>query len=247
MNTEANKDIDEIEAFEAVAEDWWNPQGPFKPLHDINPSRLAYVERHAALKAQRAVDVGCGGGLLCEAMARRGAEVTGLDMGDKALQVAAEHARVAALDIRYLNTPAEQLALDSPQGEAHSFAVVTCMEVLEHVPDPSALVAACAKLASAGGHVFFSTLNRTPLAWLLAIVGGEYITRIIPKGTHHYRQFIKPSELARMALACGLEVLDVSGMHYNPVARRCTVDNRADVNYLMCCRAPKENKTESEE
>ena len=226
---------DEIENFESVAHDWWDSEGPFKPLHDINPSRCAYIARHIKIKNKRIVDIGCGGGLLCEAMAKSGGDVTGLEPGEKALHIATEHAHTSGLKIEYANTPAHTLAQSSP----HAFDVVTCMEVLEHVPDPNALVAACTELVRQDGYVFFSTINRTPGAWLVAIVGGEYITRTIPKGTHHYRQFIKPAELARMAMASGLEVVDISGLHYDPVGRRCIVDKNIGVNYLMCCRMPK--------
>ena len=231
---DANFDAAQVAVFESAAEAWWDPDGEFRPLHDINPARAAYIERHVDLRGRRAVDVGCGGGLLCEALARDGAEVTGIDVGEGTLSVAAAHAREAELDIRYADIPAETLAAD----EAGSFAAVACLEVLEHVPDPAALVGACAQLAAPDGRVFFSTLNRTPAAWLLAVVGAEYVMRVIPKGTHEYRRFIKPSELARMALGAGLEVLDISGLHYHPLARRCTVDKRISVNYLMCCRRP---------
>ena len=233
MNTRQNFNIDEINAFEATANDWWDPTGPYKPLHDINPTRVSYIERYATLKDRRVIDVGCGGGLLSEAIAQRGAHVTGLDLGEATLEIAREHAGRSELDISYLNATAEEVA----QREPDKYDVVACLEVLEHVPDPEALVSACAQLARPGGYVFLSTLNRTARAWGLAIVGAEYVLKLIPKGTHHYRQFIKPSELARMALDNKLTVLDISGLHYSPVSRRCVLGGHIQVNYLMCCQA----------
>jgi len=223
-----NVDPHEVGKFERLAERWWDPASEFKPLHDINPLRLEWVDRRAPLAGKRVLDVGCGGGLLTEAMAARGAQVTGIDMGEAPLAVARLHARASASAPTYLRASAEQLAQDQP---GH-YDVVTCMEMLEHVPDPSLVVAACAVLAKPGGHVFFSTINRTPRAWLYAIVGAEYVLGLLPKGTHDYSRFIRPSELDGWARGAGLELQELTGMHYNPVARNYWLAPGVDVNYL---------------
>jgi len=223
-----NVDQDEIRKFERLAERWWDPGSEFKPLHDINPLRLEWVDRRAGLAGKTVLDVGCGGGLLAEAMAARGAEVTGIDMGEAPLAVARLHARNNASGPEYLRTSAEQLAAERPG----SFDVVTCMEMLEHVPDPSLVVRACAALVRPGGQVFFSTINRTARAWLYAIVGAEYVLGLLPKGTHEYARFIRPSELDAWARGAGLDARELTGMHYNPVTRQYWLAAGVDVNYI---------------
>lgn len=223
-----NVDPDEIHKFERLAERWWDPGSEFKPLHDINPLRLEWIDRRAGLAGKAVLDVGCGGGLLTEAMAARGATVTGIDMGEAPLAVARLHARSSAAAPEYLRTSAEQLAVERPGG----FDVVTCMEMLEHVPDPSLVVSACATLVRPGGQVFFSTINRTPRAWLYAIVGAEYVLGLLPKGTHEYARFIRPSELDGWARGAGLDARELTGMHYNPVSRQYWLAPGVDVNYV---------------
>jgi 2-polyprenyl-6-hydroxyphenyl methylase / 3-demethylubiquinone-9 3-methyltransferase len=220
-----NADPAELEKFSNLAHRWWDPAGEFKPLHDINPLRLDWIAQHAPLEGARVLDVGCGGGILAEAMARRGAKVTGIDLSEKALRVAQLHLLESKLDIRY-----ELSSVDDVAGE---FDTVTCMELLEHVPDPAAMVAACARLVRPGGQVFFSTINRNPKSYLFAVVGAEYLLGLLPKGTHDYQRFIKPSELSRWSRAAGLRVDELIGMTYNPLTRIYRLGADCDVNYLL--------------
>jgi 2-polyprenyl-6-hydroxyphenyl methylase/3-demethylubiquinone-9 3-methyltransferase len=230
-----NVDQEEIGKFEELAARWWDPESEFKPLHDINPLRLDYVDRIADLKGKRVLDVGCGGGILAESMAERGAHVTGIDMGEAPLEVARLHLLESGLDVDYQRIPVEQLAEEQPD----SFDIITCMEMLEHVPDPSSVVGACAKLAKPGGHLFFSTLNRNPKSYLFAIIGAEYLLRLLPKGTHDYDKFIKPSELERWIRDAELTSTDITGLVYNPLIGSYRLDRDVDVNYMVACR--KEN------
>jgi len=232
--TLSNVDQRELRKFADIASRWWDPEGEFRPLHEINPLRLEYMAGRAALSGQRVVDVGCGGGILAEALAARGAEVLGIDMAPESLEVARLHLLESGQQVEYQETTAEQLARTAPG----SFDVVSCMELLEHVPDPRSVVAACATLARPGGHVFFSTINRNPKAWLLAVVAAEYLLHLLPKGTHQYRRFIRPSELARWARQAGLQLGHMSGLHYNPLSRRYWTGAGVDVNYLVCCHKP---------
>ena len=220
-----NADPAELEKFSKLAHRWWDPEGEFRPLHDINPLRLEWIAEHAPLGGAAVLDVGCGGGILAEAMARRGARVTGIDLSEKALRVAELHLHESKLAVRY-----EKSSVEDYVGE---FDVVTCMELLEHVPDPASMVAACARLARPGGQVFFSTINRNPKSYLFAVVGAEYVLGLLPKGTHDYQRFIKPSELARWSRAAGLRIDEVIGMTYNPVTRRYRLGSDCDVNYLQ--------------
>jgi 2-polyprenyl-6-hydroxyphenyl methylase/3-demethylubiquinone-9 3-methyltransferase len=222
-----NVDQAELEKFSALAHRWWDPEGEFRPLHDINPLRLEWIARHAALEGASVLDVGCGGGILAEAMARRGAKVTGIDLSEKALKVAELHLHESKLDIRY-----EKSTVEDYTGE---FDIVTCMELLEHVPDPASMAAACARLVRPGGRVFFSTINRNPKSYLFAVVGAEYVLGLLPKGTHDYMRFIKPSELTRWTRAAGLRTEEIIGMTYNPITRRYRLGADCDVNYLVCC------------
>ena len=232
--TTANVDHAEIRKFEELAHRWWDPGSEFRPLHEINPLRLNYIERRAGLAGKTIVDVGCGGGILSEGMAKRGARVTGIDMGEAPLSVARLHLLEAGLEVDYRRTTAEQLAEERP-GE---FDVVTCMEMLEHVPDPGSVIRACAELVRPGGDVFFSTINRNPKSFLFAIVGAEYLLRLLPRGTHEFAKFIRPSELAAWARAAGLEVEDVIGMSYNPLTKTYRLGQDVDVNYLIHARRP---------
>ena len=232
MNTSAaNVDPVEIDKFAALASRWWDRNSEFKPLHDINPLRLDYVDQRAGLQGKRVLDVGCGGGILAESMAARGARVTGIDMGEAALGVAKLHLLESGLHVDYRHTSVEQLAQEIPG----SFDVVTCMEMLEHVPDPVSVIEACARLVKPEGRVFFSTLNRTPKSYVFAIVGAEYVLRLLPKGTHNYAKFIRPSELESWARHGGLKLVDLTGMSYNPFSRSYTLGRDLDVNYLACC------------
>ena len=233
---EANLDREEVERFERLAARWWDPRGDFRPLHEINPVRLGFIDARAGLAGRTVLDVGCGGGLLTEAMHRRGAAVTGIDAGETALRVAARHARESGAAVAYECTTAEALAARAPG----AFDVVTCLELLEHVPDPASLVAACAALARPDGHVFFSTLSRTPKAWLFAVVGAERILGLLPRGTHDYARFLRPSELDRAARAAGLELRETAGLRYGPFTGRCRLGARPDVNYLAWYRRPPE-------
>jgi 2-polyprenyl-6-hydroxyphenyl methylase/3-demethylubiquinone-9 3-methyltransferase len=228
-----NVDAAEIAKFDTMAERWWDPEGDFKPLHDINPLRLDFIEARAGLVEQTVLDVGCGGGILAEAMAHRGARVTGIDLSEAPLSVARLHAAESGKEIDYRWISVEALADEAPD----SFDVVTCMEMLEHVPDPASVVRASARLVKPGGQVFFSTLNRNPKAYALAILGAEYVLRMLPRGTHDYTKFIRPSELAGWCRKAGLEVREQSGLVYNPVTRRYRLSaNDVSVNYLMHCR-----------
>jgi 2-polyprenyl-6-hydroxyphenyl methylase / 3-demethylubiquinone-9 3-methyltransferase len=224
-----NADPAELKKFGNLAHRWWDPEGEFRPLHEINPLRLDWIARHAALEGSKVLDVGCGGGILAEAMARRDAQVTGIDLSDKALRVAQLHLLESRLAIEYLSVSAEDLA----GSRAGSFDVVTCMELLEHVPEPAAMVAACASLVRPGGQVFFSTINRNPKSYLFAVVGAEYVLKLLPKGTHDYMRFIKPSELSRWSRAAGLRADELIGMTYNPLTRRYRLGRDCDVNYLL--------------
>jgi 2-polyprenyl-6-hydroxyphenyl methylase / 3-demethylubiquinone-9 3-methyltransferase len=226
-----NADPAELEKFGKLAHRWWDPQGEFRPLHEINPLRLDWIDRHAGLDAKDVLDVGCGGGILTEAMARRGARVTGIDLSDKALRVAELHLLESKLDIRYEKAMAEDYAAAHPG----AFDVVTCMELLEHVPQPESMVAACARLVRPGGQVFFSTINRNPKAYLFAVIGAEYLLKLLPKGTHDYQRFIKPSELSRWSRAAALLPEELVGMTYNPLTRRYRLGGDCDVNYLLRC------------
>jgi len=229
MQPRHNVDPAEIAKFEALAQRWWDPQGEFKPLHDLNPLRLQFVQARAALAGRDVLDVGCGGGILSEAMAREGARVVGIDLAEAALEVAELHALDAAVKVDYRLQSAEDLARATPA----SFDVVTCMEMLEHVPEPGQVVDALARLLRPGGHLFVSTINRTPKAFLLAIVGAEYVLRMLPRGTHEYERFIRPSELDAWARAAGFELAAISGIEYNPLTRRFSLGASADVNYLV--------------
>lgn len=230
-----NADPEELERFSSLAATWWDPEGESRPLHAINPLRLGWIERQAGgLDRRRVVDVGCGGGILSEAMAQRGAAVVGIDLAAAALAVARDHARVSGLAIDYREIAAETLA----EAEPASFDVVTCMEMLEHVPDPASAVAACARLARPRGTVVFSTINRNPRAWLLAIVGAEYVLRLLPRGTHAYAKLIRPSELAAWARRAGLDVTALQGLTYNPLTRRYRLVDDIGVNYMMAARRP---------
>lgn len=235
MNSQANVDAAEIAKFEALAHRWWDPNSEFKPLHDINPLRLGYIENHCGgLQGKRALDVGCGGGILSEAMAAAGAVVTGIDMGETPLSVAKLHLLESKLEVEYRQVTAEALADERPA----QYDVVTCMEMLEHVPDPGSVIRACATLVKPGGRVYFSTINRNPKSYLFAIVGAEYLLRMLPKGTHDYAKFITPAELATWIRDAGLDMHEVKGMTYNPFSKTYRLGKDVDVNYLVACSRP---------
>ncbi|KAB7623671.1 bifunctional 2-polyprenyl-6-hydroxyphenol methylase/3-demethylubiquinol 3-O-methyltransferase UbiG [Alkalilimnicola sp. S0819] len=223
-----NVDPREVAKFDAAAARWWDPEGEFKPLHQINPLRLDYIERRAGIAGKRIIDVGCGGGLLAEGMAARGGQVLGLDMAPAALQVARLHALETGTELEYRQGTVEDLAEEQPG----QYDLVTCMEMLEHVPSPASVIAACAKLVKPGGQVLMSTLHRNPKSYLFAILGAEYLLKMLPKGTHDYRQFIRPSELEAWARDAGLQLRDLTGMSYNPLSREYSLGRDVSVNYL---------------
>ena len=234
MNT-VNADPAELAKFSDLAHRWWDPDSEFKPLHQINPLRLGWIDGQVSLAGKRVLDIGCGGGILSDSMARKGADVTGIDLSTKALKVAQLHALEAGTqNVSYREISAEALAQEQPAG----FDVVTCMEMLEHVPDPSSVVRACSALVKPGGWVFFSTINRNPKSFLFAIVGAEYLLRMLPKGTHEYAKMIRPSELAAHCRAAGLSLEQTRGMEYNPLTQRYWLSSDTSVNYLVSSRKP---------
>jgi 2-polyprenyl-6-hydroxyphenyl methylase / 3-demethylubiquinone-9 3-methyltransferase len=230
-----NVDPQELAKFSELAHRWWDPNSEFRPLHQINPLRLQWIDQLVGLRGKKAVDVGCGGGILSESMAVKGCDVLGIDLADKSLKVAQLHAMETGVsNLRYQSIAAEALASQAPE----TFDVVTCMEMLEHVPDPASVVKACETLVKPGGWVFFSTLNRNPKSFLMAIVGAEYILKMLPKGTHEYARLIKPSELARWTRDSGLQAVEMKGMQYNPLTQRYWLSADTSVNYLLACRKP---------
>ena len=229
-----NADPLELQKFSDLAHRWWDPTSEFRPLHEINPLRLEWINARAPLAGKKVIDIGCGGGILSESMARKGATVTGIDLSEKALKVADLHSLESGVAVRYKLIAAEEMAAQ----EAGQFDVVTCMEMLEHVPDPSAIVRAAATLVKPGGHVFFSTLNRNPKAYLFAILGAEYLLRMLPKGTHDYDKFITPAELAQYVRSAGLDVQGFKGMGYNPLTKIYSLNEDTSVNYLVATTCP---------
>ena len=228
----SNADPVEIEKFSQLAHKWWDTQSEFKPLHDINPLRLNYIDRLAALAGKKVLDVGCGGGILSESMAGLNASVTGIDLSDKALKVAKLHLLESGKQVNYRKIAVEDIATESPA----SFDIVTCLEMLEHVPDPDSVIASCAALVKPGGWVFFSTLNRNPKSYLFAILGAEYVLNMLPRGTHDYAKFLKPSELAQSCRNANLAVADLTGMSYNPFSKVYSLGTDTSVNYMIACR-----------
>jgi 2-polyprenyl-6-hydroxyphenyl methylase/3-demethylubiquinone-9 3-methyltransferase len=232
MTQAQNFDPSEVAKFDALASSWWDKEGESKPLHEINPLRLGFIQARTELNAKQVIDVGCGGGILSEALAKAGANTTGIDMGEQALNIAKLHALEAGISVKYEHITAEQKA----QQSAEQYDVVTCMEMLEHVPDPVSVIKACTDLVKPGGDVFFSTLNRHPKAYLLAVLGAEYMLKMLPKGTHDYKRFIKPSEMARWCRQAGLDVQDITGLSYNPLSKTYSLGDDVKVNYLMHCK-----------
>ena len=226
-----NADPHEIQKFSELAHRWWDPTSEFRPLHEINPLRLEWINARAPLSGKKVIDIGCGGGILAESMARKGADVTGIDLSEKALKVADLHSLEAEVSVRYKHIAAEEMAAQ----EAGQYDVVTCMEMLEHVPDPASIVRAAAALVKPGGHVFFSTLNRNPKAYLFAVVGAEYLLRMLPKGTHDYAKFITPAELSQFVREAGLNVDAFKGLSYNPLTKIYALNQDTDVNYMVAC------------
>ncbi|MDG9668120.1 bifunctional 2-polyprenyl-6-hydroxyphenol methylase/3-demethylubiquinol 3-O-methyltransferase UbiG [Hahella sp. CR1] len=229
MTPVENVDLSEVKKFEDLAHRWWDAESEFKPLHEINPLRLDFIDERAALPGKRVLDVGCGGGILSESMARRGAHVVGIDMGEAPLSVARLHGLESGVSVDYRRTTIEELA----EAEAESFDVVTCMEMLEHVPDPASVIAACARVAKPGADLFFSTINRNPKSFLFAIVGAEYVLKMLPRGTHEWKKFIKPNELAAWLRRTDLDLCEMRGMTYNPLLKEYKLGDDVDVNYLM--------------
>ncbi len=234
-NTNANVDQEEIAKFEALAYRWWDPESEFKPLHEINPLRLNFIDQHAELSGKKVLDIGCGGGILAESMAKHGANVKGIDLGEAPLAVAKLHAKEENpnLDLEYQAIAAEEIA----QLEPSTYDIVTCMEMLEHVPDPASIVTACSNLVKPGGHVFFSTINRNPKSFLFAIVGAEYVLNLLPKGTHHYEKLIRPSELDRWIRQSSLYTNEIIGMTYNPLLKTYKLSSDTSVNYIVHSRS----------
>jgi 2-polyprenyl-6-hydroxyphenyl methylase/3-demethylubiquinone-9 3-methyltransferase len=232
----ANADPAELQRFSDIAHRWWDPQGSMRPLHELNPLRLDWIDRLASLAGKRVLDVGCGGGVLAESMAARGAQVTGIDLASKLLKVAELHTLESGISVDYRLSSAEDFARTG--GEAGRYDVVTCMEMLEHVPDPASVVRACAALVRPDGWIFFSTINRNPKAFAFAILGAEYVLGLLPRGTHEYAKFIRPSELAAYTRGAGLTLAELTGMTYNPLTRRFALAPDTDVNYLAACRRP---------
>ncbi|MES2901638.1 MAG: bifunctional 2-polyprenyl-6-hydroxyphenol methylase/3-demethylubiquinol 3-O-methyltransferase UbiG [Pseudomonadota bacterium] len=229
-----NADPLEIQKFSELAHRWWDPTSEFRPLHDINPLRLEWINARAPLAGKKVIDIGCGGGILTESMARKGADVTGIDLSEKALKVADLHGLESGVQVRYKHIAAEAMALE----EAGQYDVVTCMEMLEHVPDPASIVKAAATLVKPGGKVFFSTINRNPKAYLFAIVGAEYMLRMLPKGTHDYAKFLTPAELSQFVRDAGLQVDSLKGLTYNPLTKIYALNQDTDVNYMVACSRP---------
>lgn len=232
-----NIDPNEVSKFEALASRWWDTNSEFKPLHDINPLRLNYIDKHANITGKRVLDIGCGGGILSESMAARGASVVGIDAGKTPLSVARLHALESGIELDYRHITAEELAEEAPE----SFDVVTCMEMLEHVPDPASVLKACTQLVKPGGHVFLSTINRSAKAYAFAIVGAEYVLQMLPKGTHDYQKFIRPSELEQWSRQAGLSFQEIKGMSYNPLSRTYSIGTELSVNYLVHALRPNED------
>ncbi|MCE5180279.1 MAG: bifunctional 2-polyprenyl-6-hydroxyphenol methylase/3-demethylubiquinol 3-O-methyltransferase UbiG [Betaproteobacteria bacterium] len=227
-----NADQQELDKFAQLAHRWWDPNSEFKPLHEINPLRLDYVDQAAGLIGKTVLDVGCGGGILAESMAARGAQVTGIDLGEKALKVAKLHLLESGQKVDYRLIAVEELAKQQPQ----HYDIITCMEMLEHVPEPASVVRACAEMVKPGGHVFFSTLNRNPKSFLFAVIGAEYLLNLLPRGTHDYAKFLKPSELGAFCRTAGLNVAGITGMNYNPFSKTYSLVSDTSVNYLIHCR-----------
>ncbi|NCS66249.1 MAG: bifunctional 3-demethylubiquinol 3-O-methyltransferase/2-polyprenyl-6-hydroxyphenol methylase [Hydrogenophilales bacterium CG03_land_8_20_14_0_80_62_28] len=229
-----NADQAELDKFSALAHRWWDPQSEFRPLHEINPLRLEWIDSLAALAGKSVIDVGCGGGILAEAMAAKGAKVTGVDLSDKALKVAKLHLLESGREVEYRSIAAEAIAEERPE----TYDVVTCLEMLEHVPDPASTITACARLCKPGGWLFFSTINRNPKSYLFAIIGAEYLLNLLPKGTHDWARFLKPAELTRYTRQAGLDMVEIKGMTYNPFTKVYSLGRDTDVNYLIACRKP---------
>jgi 2-polyprenyl-6-hydroxyphenyl methylase/3-demethylubiquinone-9 3-methyltransferase len=236
VNSEASQNIDhtEREKFDSVASGWWDPEGPFRPLHELNPARLKFIADRATIADRDVLDVGCGGGILAESLARKGGRVTGIDVAPRVLSIARLHLHESGLDVDYQEITVEDKACEKPAG----FDVVACMEMLEHVPEPASVIRSVQELLKPGGHAFFSTLNRTPLAFALGIVGAEHIARLLPRGTHRYDRFIRPSELSTWARAAGLVIEDIVGLHYNPLTRSVMLGGNVQVNYLVHASKP---------
>lgn len=229
-----NVDPAEIQKFSELAHRWWDPSSEFRPLHEINPLRLEWINQRAPLAGKKVIDIGCGGGILAESMAKKGADVTGIDLSEKALKVADLHSLESGVQIRYQKIAAEDMAA----AEAGQYDVVTCMEMLEHVPDPASVIKACQSLVKPGGYVFFSTLNRNLKSYLFAVIGAEYLLQLLPKGTHDYAKFITPAELSQSIRNAGLEVLGMKGLSYNPLTKIYSLNNDTSVNYMVACKRP---------
>ena len=229
-----NVDPAEIQKFSELAHRWWDPSSEFRPLHEINPLRLEWINQRAPLAGKKVIDIGCGGGILAESMAKKGADVTGIDLSEKALKVADLHSLESGVQVRYQKIAAEDMAA----AEAGQYDVVTCMEMLEHVPDPASVIKACQSLVKPGGYVFFSTLNRNLKSYLFAVIGAEYLLQLLPKGTHDYAKFITPAELSQSIRNAGLEVLGMKGLSYNPLTKIYSLNNDTSVNYMVACKRP---------